>query len=451
MHYSTSNGTATAGSDYTAASGNISFAAGETSKAVVVAIHNDAVSEADETFTATLTPVAGGAIGSTKTTTVTIRDRDPVPAVRFSSPTYRAKENQGSVVLTVIRSGASSRPVTVQFATSDGTAHAGTDYRARSGKITFAPGGSDQQTFSIPLINDHRPESSESFKVTLTPTASGRVGNPHVATVTIADYDGKPGAQITNISTRVQVGIGEQVGIAGFAISGHTPKKVIVRGIAPSLKAADIGDPLNDPVLELHGPDGSLITRNDNWQDQQAEQIVASGIAPSEASEPAIIATLSPGNYTVVLSDKDGGTGSGLIEVYDLDAAAESQLANISTRGFSGGGASAMIAGFIVEGNSAQGTVIVRALGPTLSDARVADTLLDPTVDLIDANGQRVRSNDNWQDDAVQAAQLIALGLAPAHPKEAGLVVSLPPGAYTAIVSHNGASGIALVEVYHLD
>ncbi len=254
-------------------------------------------------------------------------------------------------------------------------------------------------------------------------------------------------AQLLNISTRLKVQANDNVSIGGFIITGNAPKKVIVRGIGPSLTG--LSPLLADPVLELHGPDGSLITSNDNWKETQQTEIENSALAPTDAMESAIVATLTPANYTAILRGKNGTTGIGLVEMYDLDPSSDSKLANISTRGFVQTGGDVMIAGFIFGHGTASEKVAIRAIGPSLSG--VSNVLADPTLELRDVNGALLLSNDNWQDDATQAAAIIANGMAPSNDLESAMITALPPGQYTAIIAGtNGTSGVAVAEVYHL-
>ena len=181
-------------------------------------------------------------------------------------------------------------------------------------------------------------------------------------------------------------------------IGGNDPKKVVLRAIGPSLSGFGIANPLADPVLELHAADGSLITTNDNWKDTQQSEIEGTGFQPQNNLESAIVRTLVPGNYAAVVSGKDGGTGVGLVEGYDLDQAADSQFDNISTRGFVETGSNVMIGGFILGAESGNANVVVRALGPSLTAFGVSGALADPTLELHDDNGVLVRSNDNWKE-----------------------------------------------------
>ena len=263
---------------------------------------------------------------------------------------------------------------------------------------------------------------------------------------------------LLNVSTRLRVLTGDNIAIGGFIITGSDPKKVIIRGLGPSLSA--VGATLADPTLELHQGSTTLAT-NDNWKtrsdgsSQQAE-VEATTIPPSNDFESAIVATLSPGAYTAVLAGKNNGAGMGLIEVYDLTPAAASIVANISTRGFVDTGDNVMIGGLIVGGGSVGGSarVIVRAIGPSLGSMGIQGALQDPTLELHDGNGATVRSNDNWktrEDGSSQQAEIEATTIPPTNDLESALVQTLVPGNYTAIVrGKNLTTGIAVVEVYNL-
>ena len=256
-----------------------------------------------------------------------------------------------------------------------------------------------------------------------------------------------PQATLLNISTRLDVQTGDNVLIGGFIVTGTQPKKVIVRAIGPTLGISGVNGALADPVLELHEPDGTVIT-NDNWKDMQEAEIIASTIPPTSDLESAIVATLNPGNYTAIVSGKNGGTGVGLVEAYDLDQTVDSRLANISTRGFIETGDNVMIGGFIVGGETA--TVALRAIGPSLGAAGIPDPLADPFLVLHNSNGDIVDSNDNWMNSPDKQT-FIDDGLAPSNDKESVVLGVLAPGGYTAIVSGaDGGTGVGLVEAYNL-
>ena len=259
-----------------------------------------------------------------------------------------------------------------------------------------------------------------------------------------------PGVEAINLSTRLRVQTGDNAGIGGFIITGTASKHVLIRGIGPSLAASGVPDALANPTLDLRDSGGVRILANDNWRDTQEAEIMATGIPPTNNLEAAIVETLAPGSYTVILRGMGMTSGVGLVEIYDLDQGANSKLANLSTRAFVGTGNNVVIAGFIL-GGSGDDRVVVRGIGPSLTAAGVANALPDPTLELRDSNGALLIANNDWQDDPAQAAQLTAAGLAPTNNLESGIAATLSPGLYTALLAGlNNGTGVGLVEVYDL-
>ena len=263
-------------------------------------------------------------------------------------------------------------------------------------------------------------------------------------------------ARQLNISTRLRVLTGENVLIGGFIVSGTDPKKIMIRGIGPSLSAFGVPGALENPVLELHDNTGAIIAVNDNWKDApNASEISNSGLAPGNDFESGILQSLPPGSYTVVVRGVGDTTGVGLVEAYDLGQMVPSKFANISTRGFVDIGDNVMIGGFIVGaglGNNGSGSekVVVRAIGPSLIPFGVTNALQNPTLELHDGNGNTIALNDNWKEGA-QAAEIQASGLAPSDDLESAILQVVPSGAYTAIVRGIGnGAGVGLVEAYNL-
>jgi hypothetical protein len=289
--------------------------------------------------------------------------------------------------------------------------------------------------------------------VTPTPTPGATATPGSTATPTPSGPTPTPPAQPLNLSTRMQVQTGDNVGIGGFIVTGTAPKHVLLRAIGPSLTQSGVPNALADTVLELHGPGGFVTMTNDNWRENAAQEaaIIATGIAPTNDLESAIDATLAPGVYSAVIKGKNNSSGVGLVEVYDLSQAIPAKLANISTRAFVSTGDNVVIAGFQLGGGSSSQGIVTRGIGPSLTAAGVLNALADPTLELRDGNGAVLASNNNWQDDLAQAAQLTALGLAPSNPSESAIVSTLPGGVYTALLSGvNSGVGVGLVEVYDL-
>ena len=237
--------------------------------------------------------------------------------------------------------------------------------------------------------------------------------------------------------------------IAGFILTGDSPRQVLLRAIGPPLEQANIDDALQDPVLELRAADGSGMAFNNSWRYSQEESIAATCIPTSDDHEAAILATLAPGSYTAIVKGRRAMSGVALAEVYDLSESGSGQLANMSTRGFIDRGEGVMIAGFILAGGSGPSKVIVRGIGPSLASAGIGQPLVDPTLELHDGNGIAIAFNDNWRD--TQQSEIQATGLPPTDDRESAIVASLPPGPYTAVLAGRaGGVGIGLVEVYKL-
>ena len=285
---------------------------------------------------------------------------------------------------------------------------------------------------------------------TATPTATA-TPTPMATPTSTPTATPTPATQALNVSTRLRVQTGDNVGIAGFIITGTDPVHVLVRAIGPSLTQFGVPDALPDPVLELHGPGAFVTVTNNNWMDDpaQAALIIASGIPPTNNLESAIDAMLLPGAYTALVRGNNNASGVGLIEVYDLSHAVAAKLANISTRAFVDTGNNVVIAGFILGNNNGNDRIVVRGLGPSLTAVGVPNALADPTLELRDSNGALLVSNNDWQDNPAQAAELVAANLAPVNTHESGIAATLPPGLYTAVLAgRNNGTGVGLVEVY---
>lgn len=260
-------------------------------------------------------------------------------------------------------------------------------------------------------------------------------------------------AKLRNISTRAQVGTGENVMIGGFILQGASPKKIFIRALGPS---TGVPGALANPKIELRGTAG-LVATNDDWKNQTAagrQTVIDSGIPPPNDFESALVTTVPAfgSSYSVIVSGSGGGTGISLVEVYDLDPPGPSisKLANISTRAQVGIGANALIGGFIIVGPQTK-TVVLRAIGPSLTNHGVSGALANPILELRNANGDLFQSNDNYVSPIAgsENTSVLTYGLQPENQFESALGPILAPGSYTVIVRGvNNATGIALVEAY---
>jgi hypothetical protein len=292
----------------------------------------------------------------------------------------------------------------------------------------------------------------------------GRMGVPDVGAF---EYAGIAPSTLGNISTRAFVQTGDDVMIGGFIVQGTGSKRVIIRAIGPELTQYGVSDALANPTLELHDGTGALIASNDNWLhtiiggviiSDQVRDIRSSGHAPGDPRESAVIADLPAGSYTAIVHGVNNTTGVALVEVYDLSPETHSILVNISTRSFVQTGDNVMIGGFIVQGSQPK-RVIMRAIGPELTQYGVPNAMTNPTLELHDGTGALIASNDNWRQTIIggiittnQVRDIMNSGYAPGDPRESAIITELPAGNYTAIVRGvNDTTGVALVEVYDLD
>jgi uncharacterized repeat protein (TIGR01451 family) len=401
--------------------------------------------------------------------------------------------NSGTVNATfqVTLSMPSSHPITVTFSTANRTATAGVDYVSASGTLIFEP-GQTTKSFTIVIDSNETLEFDKTFVVNLT-SATDAIIFDGQGIGTILNDDGPLPKTLANISTRGAVLTGDNVMIGGFIIDGSAPKRVLIRSRGPSMAGAPFFVPgtLANPLVRLFSG-SAVIAQNDNWQDLPncsgfvcggATEIVNTGFDPCTPNpgqttsppnctlEAAILITLPPGAYTAIVTGADTSTGVGLVEVFEADAITVSDLGNISTRGFVQSGDGVMIGGLIIEG-SAPATVLIRARGPSMSGAPffVPGTLADPFLQLF--SGQNViAQNNNWQNVPScsgfvcgTAAQIAATGLDPCQPNpaqttpppsctlESAILITLPPGAYTAIVSGvGGGTGVGLIEAFEMD
>lgn len=290
-------------------------------------------------------------------------------------------------------------------------------------------------------------------------------GGPISGTI-VAAFDGAPAAAsdgfLVNLSTRGPVGTGANQLIAGFVVEGDAPKQVLIRGVGPSLSSW-ITNPVSEPSLALFDGRQTQIAYNKQWKGASAIKAASAHAGafavPESSSDSSLFQTLAPGAYTVQMSS-DGPAGVGLIEIYDVDLLepyAARRLRNVSTRGLVGTGDQAIIAGLTISGTKPK-RVLIRGVGPTLAslDAQLTNALADPVLTLRQKQTV-IRTNDNWENgnDADVVRQLstrVGAFALPAGSKDAVLLVTLPPGAYTAELSGAaGQTGLALIEVYEID
>lgn len=288
-----------------------------------------------------------------------------------------------------------------------------------------------------------------SFDVTLpVPPSTRAISSTATGPNGTSEFSASLFAKLLNISTRANVQTGENIAIAGFIITGTDTKTVLLRGIGPSLKidGVPLAGTLLNPVLDVWDSSNNLLAHNNDWKESQQSDIQQTGLAPTNVKESAVLLSLAPGTYTAQLTGFAGGTGTGLVEVYDLTELG-SQLANISTRSLVQTGDNVLIAGCILAPNTGRsGRILVRGIGPSLSG--ISNPLPDPTIELHDGNGAVLASNDDWKTNQ---AEIEATGIAPGDDRESALVADVLPNGYTVVLRGKGdATGVAVVEVYRL-
>ncbi|MEN3370839.1 MAG: hypothetical protein V7609_2982 [Verrucomicrobiota bacterium] len=286
-----------------------------------------------------------------------------------------------------------------------------------------------------------------------------QIGTAHI-TVTATDLDGATVSQmftvnviaapgrLVQLSTRMEIGTGDNALFGGFIMRGAASKRLMIRGIGPS---TGLPGALANPVLELRDNNGIILT-NDNWGDApNAQDMIDAHVAPTQPNESGILITV-PSNttnafYTAIVTGAGGTTGLGLVEVYDLDFGPGSTLLNISTRGLVGIDPKQLIAGFFVGGADSK-QILIRGIGPSLASANISNFLADPILELRDGQGALIDSNNDWMQSADKTA-IQNSGLAPTNLKESAVLKTLPAGPYFAILRGlGGGTGVGSVEVY---
>lgn len=310
------------------------------------------------------------------------------------------------------------------------------------------------------------------------------LGSPNVAKLIAALGGVSVGHhRLVNVSVRAQVQTGANIVIAGFVVGGSSgTKDVLVRGVGPALAALNVSGSLANPVVGVYDQPGSLIASNTGWGTSvqagtskvaatyrlaTAADMSAVGAfsLASGSADSAMVLSLPAGNYTMQVSGAGQTSGVALSEVYELSTASALPLKNLSARCFVGTGSQVAICGFVVEGNE-PAQLLVRGVGPGLSAFNVSGPLAQPSVAVYDANSTVVASNTGWGTSVQAGASSVgatyrlatqadmaaagAFSLA-AGSADSAMVITLPPGTYTAIVSGaNSSTGVALAEVYDL-
>jgi hypothetical protein len=296
------------------------------------------------------------------------------------------------------------------------------------------------------------PGASGTFTVVI--SSSAGVVAEEAATLSVVTN-----ARLADLSARGLVGKGDEVLIVGFRSSGTGDKQLLLRGVGPTLASQfGVADALATPELTLYSQSGKVIATNSAWGGTAAltqvfAQVGAFALPPGSA-DTALLETLPTGNYTAQVSGLDGATGVALAELYDADTGTPTAfLDNISARAYVADGANALVAGFVIDGPSSE-TVLIRGVGPSLKGLfGFADALAGTQLTLLDSSGNQIAASAGWGNDPWISGTGAQVGAFPlmSNSMDSALLVTIPPGAYTAQVSGaNGSTGLGMVEIYEV-
>ena len=300
---------------------------------------------------------------------------------------------------------------------------------------------------SLTLTNVQSADAG-SYSVTVTNHLGSVSSNPAVLSVRLA--------RLTNVSVRSVAGTGAETLIVGFNISGAGTKPMLLRGVGPTLAAFNVPGIVSDPQLRLFNEANTQINENDDWGGDAALAAAGTSVGafalPAASRDAALFLPLAAGSYSVQLSAA-GATGVALVEGYDTEpGGGRARLTNVSVRSSVGTGANVLIVGFSTSGSAAK-TLLIRGVGPTLASFGVGDVLSNPQLQLFNQAGTVIAENDDWGggSNLSSAFSTVAAFSLPANSRDAVLLVTLPPGSYTAQVSGaSNTTGVALVEVYEM-
>jgi hypothetical protein len=445
VNYSTADGTAVAGVNYTASSGSITFAVGEVSKVIRIPIIDDPNQDPTLSFTVSLTAANGGGfIGGQSTATVNIIDND-LTSFRFNPADYTVDEGSGGITLIVeaLRVGDPNQIYTVDYVTSDGSAVAGTKYVRSSGRVTFAA-GQTKQTITIPIIDNSTKEGTEKFFVNLSnPRAEDSSGGTS-SSITARIAPGGGTATVTIIDNDATT---FQFSSPTYAVNDSSGSAVLT--VTLSRLGSDSGtftvNYSTSDITAIAGRDYTAESGQLTFNSGESSKTITIPLTAEPVGEPTR-------QFRVTLSNPSGGAiigsnSSAVVSILNQDLS--TKLLNISTRGPVQMGENVMIAGFIIQGNSSK-TLVLRGIGPSLTAFGVPGAIADPTLTLTDANGNQLGFDDDYGTISASDRQtLSANALTPKDARESAIVSSVGPGTYT-VTLRGKTNGVGLVEVYDI-
>ncbi|MDB6167477.1 MAG: hypothetical protein JWM88_341 [Verrucomicrobia bacterium] len=387
------------------------------------------------TYTAVATNSAGTATSTSVLLTVTI---STVPSIT-AQPQGHSLATGSSVVFNV------------------GVSGGGLSYQWKKNGAAISGATSAQY-----LISNAQPADAGSYTVTAT-NGSGSATSTG-ANLTVAG-SGDPG-RLVNASVRIVSGTGADVLIVGFVTGGSGTsgsKQLLIRGIGPTLTGFGVPGAMADPLLEIIPSGGTVaVASNDNWGGDalvvaKANAIGAFPFPSATSKDAALLTTLAAGVYSAKISGVGSTTGTVLAEMYDANPSVfdptSPRIINLSARATMAND-NPLIAGFVIGGSTAK-TLMIRAIGPTLTAFGVPGAMADPSLEIIPGGGTvAIVSNDNWGGAALLTSTgntVGAFALSDSASKDAVILVTLDPGVYSAkVVGVSNSSGITLIEMYEI-
>jgi hypothetical protein len=403
------------------------------------------------TYTAVATNSVGSATSSGATLTVNAKGSTTVAPVFTLQPVSVTAAMKTKVTFSAAASGT---PTPTYQWKKDGTAIAG----ATSSTFAVTVNKGSAGTYTVVASNVAGSVTSNPAVLTVSNIkAASASGSDDVTPVSDTSASAST-SRLVNLSVRATAGTGDDSLIVGFVVSGDSSKSLLIRGSGPALNSFGLTGTLADPTLALYAG-SNLLAANDDWQassdatDIQAASAQAGAFTLSDSSrDAALLTSVGAGAYTGQVSGKDATSGTALIELYDTAPNADARLVNVSVRTVVKSDGGSPVIGFVVTGNEPK-KLLIRAVGPALASFGVANTLADPQLEIYQGS-TRVEQNDNWSgstelNDAF--GRTGAFPLSDSASKDAALVFTAAPGAYTAVVSGaNNTSGTVLVEVYEM-
>ncbi|MDA0346405.1 MAG: hypothetical protein O3C43_09470 [Verrucomicrobia bacterium] len=434
VSYSFTDSTAVRGSDFTGVDGVLQWSDGDVqNKFISFPIIDDGVFESDESFVISLAASIPEILNESSAINVVIEDDDVASqgTVVFASSIQSIPESAGTLNVAVQRIGGATGAVSVSYQTIEGVAMASIDFVNQVGELNWADGDGADKFIVLTILDDLLFEGNESFSIQLSDIGDGSVaGENSIQTITISDDEAEPGTWFEFNRTLY----------SGTEGSGLV--EILVERFGDGVGQASV-QVRSENADAIAGVDYTQLSVVLNWADGDVEPKTANLVLlndfSSELNERVSLLLSDPSENALV-----GDVVEAQALIYDDDTNS-GELLNLSTRGYVGFNDEVLIGGFIIFNGPLR--VLIRAVGPSL--VTVPGFLQDPSLQIINnADQSLVDENDDWLDNFTQIQPIIDTGLGNLNARESALLLTLPAGSYSAIVSTNGPPGIGSIEIY---